>query len=399
MAGRFDPVRDLRKDLEAPVAVRGFGTGWYSGFFALLLAIAGFGLVVALRWPGWFATPELDDIRAALWFRPLVHAVLLSSYALALLSLLLRPRKVLGTSALLIGIAAALLGGANVQPRETADWGIFFGVDFFVVNLIATGLMFAPFERIWPHNASQRLFRTEWREDLFYYLVSSMLVQVATYLALAPSTYVNAHSDSWDGLRAAIGGLPWIVQFIAAMVVTDFCQYWFHRAFHRVPFLWGFHAVHHSAKAMDWLAGARMHLVEVVLLRGVTSLPLLTLGFSPSVMQAYVTLVYVYSGLVHANMRGDFDRLGHWLVTPRFHHWHHGIEAEAIDVNFAIHFPLWDKLFGTFHMPEGRWPSGYGVPEKVPTGFLAQFAFPFVRSQKAVLAAKAAAGPGDAPAA
>jgi hypothetical protein len=395
MAQRFDPVRNLRKDLEAPVAVRGFGTGWYAGFFALLLACAGFGLVIALRWPGWFATPELAPFQDALWFRPLVHAVLLSSYALALLNLMLRPRKVLGASALVVGIAAALLGGANVQPRETADWGIFFGVDFFVVNLVATGLMFAPIERLWPHNAKQRLFRTEWREDLFYYLASSMLVQIATYLALAPSTYVNAHSDSWADLRAMIGGMPWIVQFVAAMLITDFCQYWFHRAFHQYPFLWGFHAVHHSAKAMDWLAGARMHLVEVVLLRGVTSLPLLTLGFSPSVMQAYVTLVYIYSGLVHANLRGDFDVLSHWLVTPRFHHWHHGIEEEAIDVNFAIHFPLWDKLFGTFHMPPGRWPTGYGVPETVPAGFMAQLAYPFVRSQKAIDAAKAVEGKPD----
>jgi hypothetical protein len=86
-------------------------------------------------------------------------------------------------------------------------------------------------------------------------------------------------------------------------------QYWFHRAFHRVPLLWGFHAVHPSAKAMDWLAGARMHFVEIILFRGVTSLPLLTVSFAPVVMQAYIAFVYAYASLVHANLRGDFDRL------------------------------------------------------------------------------------------
>jgi sterol desaturase/sphingolipid hydroxylase (fatty acid hydroxylase superfamily) len=314
--------------------------------------------------------------------------VLLASYALALLSLLLRRRKAIGFTALGIGIAAALLGGANVSPREVHEWGIFFGIDFFVVNLIAAGLMFAPIERFWPHNREQRLFRTEWREDLFYYLISSMLVQIFTYLALAPSSVINAQTAGLAGIRAAIGGQPWVLQFIEAMLLTDLAQYWFHRAFHRVPFLWGFHAVHHSAKAMDWLAGARMHFVEIILLRGVTSLPLLTFGFLPSVMQAYVALVYVYSGLVHANLRGDFDRFGHLMVTPRFHHWHHGIEKEAIDVNFAIHFPLWDKLFGTFFLPKARWPSGYGIGEKMPQGYWRQLAYPFVRSQKAVEAAK-----------
>jgi len=387
-----NPLDHLRDELEAPVAIRKFGSGWYSGFFALVLAIAGFGLVVALRWPGWFATPELQTVEKTLWFRPVVHAVLISSYALALLSLMLRTKKAIGFTALAIGIAAALLGGANVSPRETHDWGIFFGVDFFVVNLIAAGLMFAPIERFWPHNRDQRLFRTEWREDLFYYLLSSMLVQVFTYLALAPSSIINANTVSLAGIRAAIGGQPWVLQFVEAMLLTDFVQYWFHRAFHRVPFLWGFHAVHHSAKAMDWLAGARMHFVEIILLRSVTSLPLLTFGFLPSVMQAYVALVYIYSGLVHANLKGDFDRFGHFMVTPRFHHWHHGLEAEAVDVNFAIHFPLWDKLFGTFHLPAGRWPQGYGIPEKMPRGYWRQLAYPFVRSQKAIDAAKADIG-------
>ena len=387
-----NPLDHLRDELEAPVAIRNFGSGWYSGFFALVLAIAGFGLVVALRWPGWFATPELQAVEKTLWFRPVVHAVLISSYALALLSLMLRTKKAIGFAALAIGIAAALLGGANVSPRETHDWGIFFGVDFFVVNLIAAGLMFAPIERFWPHNRDQRLFRSEWREDLFYYLISSMLVQIFTYLALAPSSIINANTVSLGGLRAAIGGQPWVLQFVEAMLLTDFVQYWFHRAFHRVPFLWGFHAVHHSAKAMDWLAGARMHFVEIILLRSVTSLPLLTFGFEPSVMQAYVALVYIYSGLVHANLKGDFDRFGHVMVTPRFHHWHHGIEKEAVDVNFAIHFPLWDKLFGTFHLPAGRWPQGYGIPEKMPQGYLKQLAYPFVRSQRAIDAAKADAG-------
>jgi sterol desaturase/sphingolipid hydroxylase (fatty acid hydroxylase superfamily) len=384
-----NPLDHLRDDLEAPLAIRKFGSGWYSGFFALVLAIAGFGLVVALRWPGWFATPELEVAEKAGWFRPIVHLVLISSYALALLSLMLRSRRAIGFTALAIGIAAALLGGADVSPRETHAWGIFFGVDFFIVNLIVAGLMFAPIERFWPHNRDQRLFRSEWREDLFYYLISSMLVQIFTYLALAPSSIINANTVSLSGIRAAIGGQPWVLQFVEAMLLTDFVQYWFHRAFHRLPFLWGFHAVHHSAKAMDWLAGARMHFVEIILLRSVTSLPLLTFGFLPSVMQAYVALVYIYSGLVHANLKGDFDRFGHVMVTPRFHHWHHGIEREAVDVNFAIHFPLWDKLFGTFHLPPGRWPQGYGIPEKMPKGYLRQLAYPFVRSQKAIDAANA----------
>jgi sterol desaturase/sphingolipid hydroxylase (fatty acid hydroxylase superfamily) len=374
-----DILKSLRKDLEAPIEARGFGTGWFAGFFAVLLAFAGLGMVLALRYPALLSTPQLAAVRDWSGFRPLVHIVILGAYALALISLLLRPRKALGFTALGLALVAGLLGGSGAEAREVHDWGIFFGLDFFVLNLVMSGLMFAPIERFFPHIDRQRLFRIEWREDLFYYLISSMMVQALTFLAFAPSKVVLGASGGFDGFRALVGSQPLILQVVEIMLLTDLAQYWFHRAFHRVPFLWGFHAVHHSAKAMDWLAGARMHFFEIVALRGVTALPMMTLGYSPTALQIYIGLVYVYSSLLHANLRGDFDALGKWMATPRFHHWHHGLEKEAVDVNFAIHFPFLDRIFGTYFYPAGRWPDGYGVPEQVPQGYVAQFLYPFRR--------------------
>lgn len=72
---------------------------------------------------------------------------------------------------------------------------------------------------------------------------------------------------------------------------------------------------------------------------------------------------------VHSNLGLRFGLVEKVLVTPRFHRWHHGIEKEAIDVNFAIHFPLLDRFFGTYHMPEdGRWLEGYGIKGPLPKG-------------------------------
>jgi sterol desaturase/sphingolipid hydroxylase (fatty acid hydroxylase superfamily) len=157
-------------------------------------------------------------------------------------------------------------------------------------------------------------------------------------------------------------------------------QYWLHRAFHQSPSRWRFHAVHHSAPVLDWLAGSRMHVVEIVVLRGVTVIPMYVLGFTEPALYTYLVFVYVYSTYIHSNVRFDVEWLKPLVVTPRFHHWHHGLEREAIDVNFAIHFPIIDRVFGTYHMPRGRWPEGYGVSsERVPSGFARQFVFPFVR--------------------
>ncbi|WP_114953539.1 sterol desaturase family protein [Sphingosinicella terrae] len=376
MAG---PSDSLLRELEAPVALRRFGSGWYAGFFGLVLALSGLGMVLVLRYPDWLGSPELESLRESPAFRPVVHAFILGAYALAIVSLLLRRRKALGFTALAFALGAALLGGSNATAREVESWGIFFGLDFFVLNMVLTGLMFAPLERVAPHREEQRLFRVEWREDLFYFLVSSMLVQAITFLTFAPSTFILDQTSGFALARAAVAGQPLALQVIEVMVLSDLAQYWIHRAFHRFPFLWGFHAVHHSAKSMDWLAGSRMHFIEIGLLRGLTAVPMITLGFSPVALQIYVGIVYVYSSLLHANVRGNFDRLGTIIATPRFHHWHHGLEAEAVDKNFAIHFPLLDRLFGTYHLPPGRWPEAYGVPEAVPSGYLAQFLYPFRR--------------------
>jgi len=114
-----------------------------------------------------------------------------------------------------------------------------------------------------------------------------------------------------------------------------------------------------------------------ICLRGVTAIPMFTFGYEASALQAYILVVYIYSSFIHANLGWNLDHVGPYLVTPRFHHWHHGVDKEAIDVNFAIHFPLLDRLFGTHHLPPGRWPSGYGVAEEVPKGYRAQLAYPF----------------------
>jgi sterol desaturase/sphingolipid hydroxylase (fatty acid hydroxylase superfamily) len=201
-------------------------------------------------------------------------------------------------------------------------------------------------------------------------------------MSLAPSLAILQHTD-WAGIRSAISSQPLMLQFFEIMFLTDLVQYWVHRAFHRVPWLWKFHAIHHSAQVMDWLASSRMHVIEIVFLRGLTVIPMYVLGFSASALYAYLIFVYILSALVHSNMRVNFGPLERFLVTPRFHHWHHGIEREAIDVNFAVHFPILDRVFGTHFLPgDGRWPAGYGVANHpVDKGFLRQLVYPFRRKR------------------
>jgi len=375
----------VRADLESPADKRRLGTGWLSGTAALLAAIAGFLFVLCLRFPTLFTIPAVRPYYDHAAFRLSLHLLLIGAFALACVSLVLRSsNRVLGFTAISIVLLATVLGGShahaqggNTQGELTG--GVFLGLDWFIINVILTGFLFVPIERLFARRDEQHLFREEWREDLFYYLVSSMLVQVLTFISMAPAIAIASHT-SWTTFRHRVGSQPVLLQLLEIMFLTDLVQYWVHRAFHRVPFLWGFHAVHHSAKSMDWLAAARMHFLEIIALRGTTVIPMFILGFSEMSLHAYILIVYVHSALLHANVRWEFNRIGKFLATPRFHHWHHGIEREAIDVNFAIHFPLFDRLFGTYHLPRGEWPKGYGIEgHPVPKSYLRQFAYPFTR--------------------
>ena len=152
-----------------------------------------------------------------------------------------------------------------------------------------------------------------------------------------------------------------------------------HRLFHTVPFLWRFHAIHHSSVHLDWIAGSRLHLVDVVITRGFTLIPIVLLGFSQPAVYAYVVFVSFHAVFIHANVRWRWPRL-RWLVaTPEFHHWHHTSDEEGLDKNFAAFLPALDRLFGTAHLPD-HWPQRYGtVKFQPPEDYLGQLLYPFRR--------------------
>ena len=374
-------LRKVISQLETPRGERPLGSGWLSGAMALLASLAGL-LLVLLRWfPETFSYPEIAFIQDSGAVTVELRFVLLAGYALALISLILSKRKSLGWTALAISVVASLMATSQPQFGAGTSQSLYFGLDYFIINVLIVGFLFVPLERFFPARSEQTVFRPEWQEDMFYYLISSMMVQILGFITLAPSNMVNAQI-ALDDFRIHIVTLPFVVQVIVIMLATDFVQYWVHRAFHMVPFLWRFHSIHHSTKKMDWLAGARMHLMEIAVLRSLTALPMFTLGFKPEAIQGYLLIVYFYSSFIHANIGWKLGFLERFFVTPRFHHWHHGSDRDAIDINYASHFPIYDWLFGTHHLPETAWPENYGVVgDNVPKGYLRQFLHPFVKDK------------------
>jgi len=165
---------------------------------------------------------------------------------------------------------------------------------------------------------------------------------------------------------------------LLCILVADMMQYWTHRAYHEVPFLWKFHAIHHSAKTMDWMAGSRMHVLELIFTRVCVLGPLYVFGFEKSVMDAYIIVVGFQAVFNHANVHLPWGPLKYLFVTPDFHHWHHSSDQAALDRNYAAHYAFLDYLFGTVVKTDERFPKDYGVlGDYVPPGFVKHQLFPF----------------------
>ncbi|MEP3637803.1 MAG: sterol desaturase family protein [Paracoccaceae bacterium] len=372
-------ISKLVAEFERPRENRPLGSGWLSGTLSILAGLAGLALVIVRYFPETFTMPELAVVHESGAVTTALRLVLLLGYVLSILSVILCRRKLLGWTGLAIVVTASLLGTGASGDIGEARQSLYFGLDYFVINVLVVGFLFVPFERVFPARGAQTVFRPEWQEDMFYYLVSSMLVQVLGFLTLAPTNIVNGLFDL-TGTRETISAVPFWLQVVIIMAATDFVQYWVHRAFHTFPVLWRFHAIHHSTKQMDWLAGARMHIIEIAILRGLTAIPMFSLGFQPEAIQGYLLIVYFYSSFIHANVGLHFGFVERFFVTPRFHHWHHGSDRDAIDINYASHFPIYDWLFGTHHLPTKDWPEHYGVVgDNVPKGYWRQLLHPFKR--------------------
>lgn len=350
------------------------GSGFLSGLLSAVLGIAGFGAVLCLRFPQYLTFAELRPFYALEYVRAIIHVTLVMSFLLGTVSAFLRANKMLALTGIGCTLVAALLGGSQVPVEGEPAGRSWLGVDFFVLNLLLYSAVFVPLERLFALRTEQPVFRRQWPVDLTYFFINSLLIEVLTILTLKPAIVLFG----WARPEWFVGSLPLIVQVPALLLVADFTQYWIHRTFHAVSFLWPFHAIHHSVEEMDWLAGSRLHLVDVIVTRGLVYVPIFLLQFSERALMIYVFLVAAQATFIHANVRWQFRPLRRLIATPAFHHWHHSADREALDKNFAVHTPIWDILFGTYYLPD-RWPSSYGLSDRraVPSRWLTQLVYPF----------------------
>jgi sterol desaturase/sphingolipid hydroxylase (fatty acid hydroxylase superfamily) len=357
------------------------GVGIASGVVALTLGILCLLGVLAFHFPQYLTTPELRHKYNPDIIRHIMFAALVIAGSISLLNVLFKRQRGLNGVAAAFVLATLALGGSHVPVADFPDNTPYIGLDWFILDLLGSTVIFAAIEKMFPLYKGQLLFRKEWQTDMVHFAVNHFIVG----LALLTVNFAIHRLFGWmanDTVHAAVQSIPLIPQLLLCILAADFVQYWTHRSYHEIPFLWRFHAVHHSAKTMDWLAGSRQHMFELIVTRvGVLGI-LYVLGFDKTVMDLYIVIVGFQAVFNHANVHLPWGPFKYIFVTPDFHHWHHSSDDVAIDKNYSAHYAFLDHLFGTAIKGQTGFPEKYGVQgDYMPDGFTKQFMFPF-RKQK-----------------
>lgn len=376
-ARRVNEVVDDTDDLLHRSGDLRTGKALITTVIALLLGILSLLAVIAFHFPQYLTMPELRHKYSVDVLRQLLFAGLLVAGALSLTNLVFNRRRNLNLVAFICVVVAVALGGSRVPVGDFPDNTPYIGLDWFILDLLGSTTIFVVLEKLFPLYKGQPIFRREWQTDLKHFAVNHFLVG----LILLTVNFLIHNVFGWlvnHDFQLAVQRVWFVPQLLLCILVADLAQYFTHRAYHEVPFLWKFHSVHHSTKTMDWLAGSRQHMLEIIVTRVLVLAPLFVIGFSEAVINAYIIIVGFQAVFNHANVHLPWGPLKYLIVTPDFHHWHHSQDDEAIDKNYAAHYSFLDYLFGTAVKSERKFPERYGVVgDYMPDGFVNQQLFPF----------------------
>ena len=184
--------------------------------------------------------------------------------------------------------------------------------------------------------------------------------------------------EHWRAPRHALVS-PWVASGVLTFIIYlayEFAYWLNHWLCHRIPFLWEFHKVHHSAESLT-LTNFRVHPVDTLLfynrrhrgswnLAGAVSY---VFGYpvNPWTLGGTNLLMFVSGWLLtylqHSHLWMSFTGLaGKLLVSPAHHQIHHSTDPRHHNRNFGATLAIWDWLFGTLHTPKRtREPLRFGV--------------------------------------
>lgn len=243
------------------------------------------------------------------------------------------------------------------------------------------------FDTLWETCFPKSLYQhPSTRVDFYYFFINTacFTTLMAPFIGggAATVTYTQHLLIEWLGVNTS--PLPLniftvlAVTFIVALF-SDFAVFFAHYLQHRIPFLWEFHKVHHSAAVLTPITVYRMHPVDDLLAIALGTLLMglamgiahYLFGVQPTLMQIaglnVITFVFyvAFYNLRHSQFWLHYP--GFWgviFISPAEHQIHHSSHERHWDKNFGFIFGIWDWMFGTLYNPKEKEELVMGIGEE-----------------------------------
>ena len=186
---------------------------------------------------------------------------------------------------------------------------------------------------------------------------------------------------------------------LLVVVAQDFGVFFAHYLMHKVPLLWEFHKVHHSAQTLTPMTVYRMHPVDDIftgLIAGILTglvYSIFAVLFSDAAQEIKIlhlnAVVFVFY-LAGYNLRHSHIWLpltGIWgklFISPAHHQIHHSSESRHTDKNMGLIFGVWDWMFGTIYVPEIKEEFRFGLHHREDEEYQTLTALYFLPFRKAI---------------
>lgn len=213
------------------------------------------------------------------------------------------------------------------------------------------------------------------RADMKLWLINrlvfgNLILRFLTKTAVATAVYFWL-LEILGSTQAPLENTPaWLASLIFTLllfILDDYGRFWVHRLLHKVPMLWEFHKVHHSAEVLTPITVFRTHPVEGLLFSLVGILVQgAVVGSAIGIFGGQVSLATIIganifsftfhlvgSNLRHSHIPIRYPRVvEYWFISPAQHQIHHSLAKRHYDKNFGVTFACWDRWHNSFHFSE-----------------------------------------------
>lgn len=299
----------------------------------------------------------------------------------------------------------AMLFGVPASIYGLMQAGVSQFIALYAVILVL-GCLYFVFEQLLPYrrqwNESDGALKNDIISGVVAYGIVPKLLQPLYYAALAGVA-------TW--LAVQVGGEIWPshwplwAQVVLLLLAGDAGRYWGHRLAHEIPFLWRFHAVHHSAHRLWFWNATRQHPVDKVWFMATEFIVPILLGVNGDVLALYAGVTAVCGFAQHCNINLKLGPFYWFFNVVELHRWHHSKKIHESDNNYGNNLIVYDRVFGTYFHPErqGRQEKsdrevadiGLLNPD-YPQHYLGQLAAPFTPGLDKAQPPKAEAGQSEA---